>query len=58
MFEDGRAQEVVEEVAARITVRAGWHGLDPERWRQHEHERMARWLEIRTTCMEGVDVEG
>jgi len=46
----GREWEVVEGVAARLTVRDGWHLADPESWRDHEHERMARWLEIRTTC--------
>lgn len=46
----GRAAEIVEEAAARITVRGGWRlGVDPETWRMHEHERVAKWLDIRTT---------
>lgn len=50
LIDAGSAGDVVEELAARMTVRDGWHMLDPDRWRQHEHERMARWLEVRTTC--------
>lgn len=49
----GQVAEIVEEAAARLTVRGafrrfGW-ALDPERWREHEHERIRRWLEVRTT---------
>ena len=50
LIEQGRHHEVVEELAARMTVRDVWATLDPERWRRHEHERMARWLQVRTTC--------
>lgn len=49
MIAEGRAQEVVEEAAARITVRDGWHSLDPEQWRDREHALMTRWLRVRTT---------
>jgi hypothetical protein len=51
---DGRAGEIVEEVAARITVRDRWMMLDPEPWREHEHERIARWLEVRTALAHGI----
>lgn len=50
MAEEGRAHDIVEELAARMTVREGWRMLDPEEWRRHEHEKMARWLQVRTTC--------
>lgn len=50
MVEDGRAREVAEELAARMTVRDGWHTLDPGHWREREQGLMARWLEVRTTC--------
>jgi hypothetical protein len=50
LISEGRDWEVVEALAARMTVRGGWHMLDPEGWRQREHERMARWLSIRTDC--------
>jgi len=31
------------------SCREAWHMLDPERC-AHEHDRMRRWLEVRTTC--------
>ena len=46
----GRSQDIVEEHAARLTVRDGWHTLDAERWRKHEHLRMELWIELRTQC--------
>lgn len=48
IIEGGGSWEVVEEVAARITVRGGWSVLDPGRWRQREHGKIGRWLEVRT----------
>jgi hypothetical protein len=51
MIAEGRAQDVVEEMAARMTVRDGWGSmLDPEDWREREHNLMDRWLEVRTDC--------
>lgn len=49
MIAEGRPAEIVEEAAARILVRSGWHGIDPERWRAREHDLMARWLRVRST---------
>jgi hypothetical protein len=50
---EGRADEIVEEAAARLTVYGTFRrfkfALDPERWRQHERERIQRWLKVRTT---------
>ena len=48
LIEEGRQWEIVEGVAARITVRDNWHHLDPEQWRRREHGLMARWLKVRT----------
>jgi hypothetical protein len=50
LIDEGREWEVVEALAAQMTVRNGWHSLDPERWRRNEHENITRWLEVRTTC--------
>lgn len=49
LISQGRADEVVEELAARMTVRDAWHGLNPEEWRRREHDLMQRWLKVRTT---------
>jgi hypothetical protein len=48
LIEAGRQWEIAEEVAARITVRHNWI-MHPDRWRQREHDLMARWLRMRTT---------
>ena len=50
MIFDGRAAEVVDELAARMTVRDALGVVDPERWRAHQWALMARWLTIRTDC--------
>jgi 3-methyladenine DNA glycosylase AlkD len=50
LIQSGSQWDVVEGVAAHITVRGGWFMTDPETWRAKEHVLMARWLEIRTTC--------
>ena len=55
LIDAGRPNDIAETVAAAITVRDNWHGLDPERWRQREHARLAHWLTIRTTCTPVVD---
>jgi hypothetical protein len=44
----GRQCEVVEALAEKMTVRDLWFGLDPEFSLQREHERMSRWLSVRT----------
>jgi len=49
MAAEGRAHDIVEELAARMTVRDTWHKLDPEHWRERAHEHMQRWLDVRTT---------
>lgn len=48
MIQDGRAVDVIEELAARLTVRG--HLVDPEKWRELPHAQMTRWLEVRTDC--------
>lgn len=52
LIDAGRADEVVEECAARTTVHGGFSrlDLDPDKWRAREHDLMNRWLRIRTTC--------
>ena len=57
MLEQGRQWEIVEAVAAGITVRDHWSVLDPEQWRRHEHELIGRWLAVRTTC-EAIEPHG
>ncbi len=50
MIDDGRPHDIVEEVAARITVRMGWNLIrDPEGWRRREKDQMDHWLQVRTT---------
>ena len=44
----GQVAEVVDELAARMTVRGTLGMLDLERWRAHELARMYRWLNVRT----------
>ncbi len=50
LIEAGRQWDVVEALAARMTVRDRWLHLDPEDWRQNEHALMERWLRVRTDC--------
>lgn len=46
----GQQEAIVEALAARMTVRDAWHGVNPEKFREHEHARVARWIAVRTTC--------
>jgi hypothetical protein len=55
MIAEGRQWDIIEELAASMTVRGSWKRgvgkmVDPERWRKREHAHMARWLELRTDC--------
>jgi hypothetical protein len=50
LIEAGRQWEVVEALAAQMTVRGRWLWFDLERWRKREHYLIERWLNIRTTC--------
>ena len=53
MIANGRARDVVEEAAARLTVRgtfARFRTLDEDHWRDREHALMTRWLVVRTDC--------
>lgn len=50
LIQAGRAHDIVEEVAARITVRDGWRVIrDQEGWRRRERDKLERWVEVRTT---------
>lgn len=48
LIEAGLHWDVVEAVAARITIKGDWDDADPKGWRQREHALMERWLVIRT----------
>jgi hypothetical protein len=43
----GREWEVVEGLAAQMTVRDRWMMIDPEHAREHWHDVMNRWIEAK-----------
>lgn len=51
LIAEGCGWDVVEELAARLTVRGTSRLIrDMERWRRREHNLMERWLRVRTNC--------
>jgi hypothetical protein len=50
LIDTGQKWEIPETLAARMTVRDRWFGLEPEHWRECELGLIAKWLTIHTTC--------
>ena len=48
MVNDGRAAEVVKEIAARMVVLDTMTRLELEQWRQYHLSQMRRWVNLRT----------
>ena len=48
MVNDGRAAEVVKEIAGRMVVLDTMTRLELEQWRQYHLSQMRRWVNLRT----------